>query len=106
MIDVISLKIEGKEFQSLAPAYLNVDCPTELLTFERSNNVLSHKSLSCILHLNLKISLNWSGQSKLCNILKILINRKKRLLLLMTTALTHYAFLVCIFAFLGVELFS
>ena len=50
MIDVISLNFEGKEFQSFAPAYL-----------------------SCILRLNLKISLDWSRQSKLCNILKILI---------------------------------
>ena len=31
--------------------------------------------------LNLKISLDWSAQSKLCNIFKIHINRKKRRLL-------------------------
>ena len=44
-------------------------------------NLWEIKSLSCILHLNLKMSLNWSGQSKLCSILNIIINRKKRLLL-------------------------
>ena len=75
MIDVISLNFEGKEFQSFAPAWI------ALLTFGRSSNVLSRKSLSCILRLNLKISLDWSGQSKLCNIFKIHINRKKRRLL-------------------------
>ena len=81
MIDVISLNFEGKQFQSFAPAYLNMDCPIALLNVGRSSNVLSRKSLSCILRLNLKISLDWSGQSKLFNILKILINRKKRRLL-------------------------
>ena len=81
MMDVISLNFEGKELQSFAPAYLYMDCPIALLTFRRSSYVLSRKSLSCILRLNLKISLDWSGQSKLCNIIKIRINRKKSRLL-------------------------
>ena len=72
---------EGKECQSFAPAYFYMDSPIALLTFGRSSNVLSRKSLWWILRLNLKISFDWSGQSKLCSILKTLRNRKKRRLL-------------------------
>ena len=43
--DVMSLNSEGNEFQSLAAAYLNVDCPMADLTVGRSSNVLSLKFL-------------------------------------------------------------
>ena len=54
----MSLNSEGNEFQSLAPAYLNVDCPMADLTVGRSSSVLSLKFLWRTLNLNLNVSFN------------------------------------------------
>ena len=55
----MSLNSEGNEFQSLAAAYLNVDCPMADLTVGRSSNVLSLKFLWWTFNLNLNV-LNWT----------------------------------------------